>query len=54
MAGKGVDTIMSPTPSTVRAGALLMEAAFGMTQAGERRLLVTRDDRVVGLIREWS
>jgi len=47
-----VREIMSPVPPDINADASLMEAAYMMTQAGARRLLVTRHGGIVGIVRE--
>jgi DNA-binding response OmpR family regulator len=47
-----VGDIMSPVPPTIAADASLMEAAYLMVQLGARRLLVVRDGRTVGVMRE--
>jgi len=47
-----VREIMSAVPSDIDADASLMEAAYMMTQAGARRLLVTRHGGIVGIVRE--
>jgi DNA-binding response OmpR family regulator len=44
--------VMSPAPQRIDAGANLMEAAYLMVSSGERRLAVTEEERVVGIVRE--
>ena len=49
---KTISQIMSPAPSGIDAGASLMEAAYLMLKADERRLLVLQTGQVTGVIRE--
>lgn len=44
--------IMSPPPLSIDARANLMEAAYLMLQQKERRLAVTKGEKVVGILRE--
>ena len=50
--GKEVRDIMSPAPLSIPESANLMEAAYMMIHSKLRRLLVTGNDKVVGVIRE--
>jgi DNA-binding response OmpR family regulator len=52
LAATAVGDLMSPTPPTIDAGANLMEAAYMMVQNRCRRMIVTQDGKVVGVIRE--
>ncbi len=47
-----VSDIMSPTPKTIDGQASLMEAAYTMIKNRVRRLLVTHEGEVIGVIRE--
>ena len=49
---KTISQIMSPAPSEIDAEASLMEAAYRMLKADERRLLVLQAGQVAGVIRE--
>lgn len=49
---KKVKDIMSPAPLSISANANLMEAAHSMIKNGVRRLTVTREGEVVGVVRE--
>ncbi len=49
---KSVADIMSPSPWTIENNSNLMEAAYLMVHRNQRRLLVTRSGRTVGVIRE--
>lgn len=52
LGGAKVSDIMSPTPKTIDGQASLMEAAYMMIKNRVRRLLVTHDGDVIGVIRE--
>lgn len=52
IAAMPVGDLMSPAPPTIDAQANLMEAAYMMVHDRCRRLIVLRDGRVVGVIRE--
>lgn len=52
MADKRVEDLMQPAPDTVEADANLMEAAYTMLTASARRLIVRRQGKVVGVVRE--
>ena len=52
MARQTISQMMSPAPSGIDADASLMEAAYLMLKAGERRLLVMESGQVAGVIRE--
>ncbi len=52
VARRKIEEVMSPAPLTIAAEANLMEAASAMIENGVRRLAVTRDGKVVGVIRE--
>jgi CheY-like chemotaxis protein len=47
-----IGDVMSPAPPAIAADATLMEAAYIMVQSGVRRLVVERDGRTAGVIRE--
>lgn len=47
-----IETIMSPPPLDIDANANLMEAAYLMVHHKERRLVVTADQKIAGVIRE--
>ena len=44
--------VMSPSPPSIEAKANLMEAAYLMLEANQRRLIVTMSGKIVGVIRE--
>lgn len=44
--------LMSPAPTSIEASASLFEAAYALVQNGERRLLVVRKGKPVGVLRE--
>ena len=52
LAKKKIDGIMAPPPLSIDSDKNLMEAAYLMVQHKERRLLVTRDTVIAGIIRE--
>ena len=52
LADKRLSELMSPAPSSIEASASLLEAAYILVQNGERRLLVVRDGKPVGVLRE--
>lgn len=52
LAAVPIGEIMSPAPPKVRADASLLEAAYILIKHDERRLVVTRGETVVGVIRE--
>ncbi len=47
-----ISEVMSPVPTSIDATATLMEAVWIMVDQDQRRLIVTKDDRPVGVIRE--
>ncbi len=47
-----VSDVMSPSPPTIDIDSNLMETAFVMVSTGHRRLIVTRSDTPVGVVRE--
>jgi CheY-like chemotaxis protein/predicted transcriptional regulator len=49
---KQVVTLMQSAPETIEAEANLMEAAYTMLNNNARRLIVRREGRIVGIIRE--
>jgi len=52
LAAKPITEVMSPAPLTVKADANLMEAAYTMFTEKVRRLAVTKEGKVVGIVRE--
>jgi len=52
LAKKRIREVMSPAPLTIDAQANLMEAAYVMHSEKERRLVVVRGEKLVGVIRE--
>jgi CBS domain-containing protein len=52
MKEKSIREIMSPSPLTIDGRSNLMEAAYLMLSAEERRLVVTLDGKIAGIIRE--
>lgn len=52
LAAKPVGDLMSPTPPTIDAQSNLMEAAYAMVRQHCRRMVVTDNGKVVGVIRE--
>lgn len=52
LAKKNIADVMSPAPVSVDENSNLMEVAFKMLESGERRLVVLRKEKVVGIVRE--
>lgn len=52
LADKKLSQLMSPAPTSIDASASLLEAAYTLVQNGERRLLVVRQGKPVGVLRE--
>ena len=52
LADKQIQTVMSPAPATIDAGANLMEACYLMLEQKARRLVVIENEDLAGVIRE--